>query len=144
MKTIILNRLLLRSEILFAMLLLVAYQAVCQQIDVYSRPVQVERSHDFDALHYRVELTFNLDKKEFKGSTQVTIKALRNGFDECILDAGDNITIKEVVDLHENQLNSKREEGKVTVSFPKAVNYDDTLVFKLIYSGVNPTRFMQE
>ena len=123
---------------LLAALIMSTSETTGQQIDVYSRPVQMERSHDFDALHYLTEITFDFDKQIFKGSNKVTVRALRNGFNECILDAGDNITIMEVVDLHGNQLNYKREEGKVAITFPKAVNYNDTLVFKLIYSGVNP------
>ena len=57
------------------------------QIDIYSRPTQVERSHDFDVIHYKVELTFDLDKKTFTGSNLVTMKALKTGFDRVIFDA---------------------------------------------------------
>ena len=32
-----------------------------QQVDVWSRPIQVERSRSLDFIHYRVSLTFDLD-----------------------------------------------------------------------------------
>ena len=38
-----------------------------QQVDVWSRPVQAERSRTCDFVHYRVSLTFDLDAKVFWG-----------------------------------------------------------------------------
>jgi|GEM_PF-3408056 len=43
-------------------------QAVpAQAIDVYSRPIRHEPSRTYDALHYRVALTFDLEQKRFCG-----------------------------------------------------------------------------
>ncbi|MEA1886133.1 MAG: hypothetical protein U9N72_02855, partial [Bacteroidota bacterium] len=47
-----------------------------QKIDVYSRPVQVERSHDYDALHYRAEFHFDMDAKKLYGRNEMTIRPL--------------------------------------------------------------------
>ena len=58
-----------------------------QTADVYSRPVQVEPSRDFDAQHYRVTLNFDLEAKTFSGRNHVTLTPLRDGWDHCRLDA---------------------------------------------------------
>ncbi len=72
-----------------------------KKIDIYKRPIQIERSHDFDAQHYRLKLTFDLDKKEFWGENKVTLKPLRDDFKECVLDAKE-LVVTEVV----NHLNA--------------------------------------
>ena len=56
------------------------------QTDIYKRPRQFERSRDYDAKHYRVELTFDLDEKIFWGTNTVTLTPLKNEFYTCVLD----------------------------------------------------------
>jgi hypothetical protein len=58
---------------------------IAQKIDVYKRPIQVKRSKDFDVKHYRVTLSFDLEKKIFIGSNEVTLSPLKDGFTTCIL-----------------------------------------------------------
>jgi hypothetical protein len=57
------------------------------QTDIYKRPRQFERSRDYDAKHYRVELTFDLDEKIFWGTNTITLTPLKNEFYTCVLDA---------------------------------------------------------
>ena len=62
-----------------------------QQVDVWSRPVQVERSRTFDYLHYRVSLTLDLDAQTFHGENRITLTPLAAGLDRFELDAEGNI-----------------------------------------------------
>ena len=47
----------------FSVLFLLMQFTAGQKIDVYKRPVQAERSRDFDAIHYKVTLDVDLEKK---------------------------------------------------------------------------------
>jgi hypothetical protein len=60
---------------------------IAQKVDIYSRPVQTERSSDFDAIHYRVSLIVDLDKKILSGENQITMLPLRDNLDKCVFDA---------------------------------------------------------
>ena len=51
-----------KKTILLAVTLF-AQVAYGQKVDVYQRPVQVERSRDYDAIHYKISLNVDLDKK---------------------------------------------------------------------------------
>ena len=59
-----------------ALLISVVPPLAAQQVDVWSRPIQAERSRSFDFLHYRVSLTFDLDAKLFRGENQITLTPL--------------------------------------------------------------------
>ena len=56
------------------------------QVDVYSRPRQSERSSDYDVLHYRIKLSFDESTRSFRGETRITLRPLRDGFDSCTLE----------------------------------------------------------
>ncbi|MCP5117535.1 MAG: M1 family metallopeptidase, partial [bacterium] len=57
------------------------------EVDVYSRPLQDERSSDYDVLHYRIKLKFDDPARSFFGETTITLRPLRDQFDVCTLDA---------------------------------------------------------
>ena len=55
------------------------------------------RSHDFDLLHQRIELSeFDWDSLSFRGRVTTRLRALRPGFDSVILDAGELLAIRAV------------------------------------------------
>ncbi len=58
-----------------------------RNIDVYSRTLQTERSREFDAVHYRIDLKFDEDKGTFWGETTITLRPLSNNFKKCSFDA---------------------------------------------------------
>ena len=58
---------------------------------------QDSRSHDYDLLHQRIELRdFRWEDQSFRGQVEVTLRALRPGFDSVILDAGDLLRVDSV------------------------------------------------
>ncbi len=129
-------------RILFSFLVIVSFQPDLelsgQKTDVYSRPVQDERSHDYDALHYRVEFHFDTDNKILYGTNEMTIKALRDGFDRCLFDAGPNVSIERITDQNGNPMKFNHVDDKVQVLFKDVFMYHDTLSFTIEYSAVNP------
>ena len=55
------------------------------------------RSHDYDLVHQRIELSdFNWDSTGFTGQVATVLVALRPGLDSIILDAGKLLTIQRV------------------------------------------------
>ncbi|MFC2160166.1 hypothetical protein ACFLRX_00775 [Acidobacteriota bacterium] len=54
-------------NLVIVIMIICSVSPLAQEIDIYKRPVQVERSHNFDVLHYRLTMTFDLDLKEFRG-----------------------------------------------------------------------------
>jgi hypothetical protein len=98
-----------------------------QKIDIYKRPLQVERSHDFDVQHYRLTLTFDLDKKEFWGENKVTLKSLKDEFKECVLDAKE-LVATEVVNHHNAPLKFDQTDEKLVVSLSRTYSYGRRLL----------------
>ncbi len=110
-----------------------------QEIDIYERPVQVERSRDFDAQHYRLQLTFDLDRKEFWGENQVTLLPLRDAFRECILDANE-LVVTGVVDRRNRPLEFVQTEDQLRIVLSQAYGYGEEVVFTIKYHVKDPKK----
>lgn len=110
-----------------------------QKIDIHKRPLQVERSHDFDALHYRLTLTFNLDKKEFRGENRVTLKPLKDEFKQCVLDAKE-LVVTEVYDHSHETLKFEQTDEKLVVSLSRAYDYGEEVTFTIKYYAQDPQK----
>ena len=105
-----------------------------QQVDIWSRPAQTERSRICDFIHYRVSLTFDLDAKAFWGENQITLTPLADEVDHCVLDA-EEITIIDALGESGQDLFYVQGDTSVVVKFPQAVSYGDTIEFTVVYRG---------
>ncbi len=85
-----------------------------QQVDVWSRPVQVERNRTVDFLHYRVSLEFDLDAQVFHGDNRVTFTPFADGLDRFELDA-EELTIESAHDSDGRELSFERSDTSVVV-----------------------------
>ena len=83
-----------------------------QQIDVYQRPVQHERSREFDAIHYRITLDVDMENKMLSGSNTITLKPLNDGLETISLDAV-SLVVTDVMDIN-----------GIRLSFNQSENYD--------------------
>ena len=108
-----------------------------QRIDVYKRPLKYERSHDYDAKHYRIKLSFDLDKKVFNGENRITLSPLKDGFNECRLDA-EEIVVTSVLDDNNDPLEFKQTGRFLIISFSKTYNCSDTVIFIVKYHAHDP------
>ena len=94
------------------------------------------RSHDYDLIHERVELSaFNWDSTSFEGQLAVTLVALKPAFDSVVLDAGHLLRIKSVTDRGGALVWSTAGDTLV-VRLRHAVGLGDTVRFRLSYHGV--------
>jgi aminopeptidase N len=108
-----------------------------QIVDVYKRPIKVERSRDFDVKHYRVTLSFDLDKKIFGGTNEVTLSPLKEGFKKCVLDAED-LMIKKVKNSLNQPLKFEHKDHKLVIYFVKPYDYGQTVKFTITYNASDP------
>ena len=119
---------------------------IAQKVDVYSRPIQAERSRDFDAIHYRVSLKVDLDKKTLSGENQITLSPLRNNLDKCVLDA-EYLVVENVAGIDGRNLLFEQKENQVFISFSRQYNHKDTIILTVKYNLSKPTlglRFIEE
>ena len=105
-----------------------------QQVDVWSRPAQVERSRTFDYLHYRVSLEFDLDARTFQGENRITLTPLAAGNDRFELDA-EGLTIESAFDREGRELALARSDTSVVVLLPRPAALGDTLDVTVLYQG---------
>lgn len=122
---------------IFLLILLGGVFLHAQQIDVYSRPLQTERSHDYNALHYLIKIDLDITGKSFRGETTVTLLPLRDGFDRCILDA-EEFTVASVVNNWGESLTFEQSEKKLIVYFKRAYKYGESVGFTVSYQGREP------
>jgi aminopeptidase N len=108
-----------------------------QHVDVWSRPIQVERSRSLDFIHYRVSLTFDLDAKAFWGENEITLTPLTDEVDHCVLDA-EEIIITGAVDDAGQELFYVQGDTSVVITFPQTLSYGDTITLTVAFRGDNP------
>jgi aminopeptidase N len=118
-------------------ILSLSYILSAQDTDIYARPRQFERSRDYDAKHYRLELTFDLDAKTFWGTNTITLTPLKNEFYTCVLDAVD-LTVDSVQNPDGTELEFEQAEGKLIVRFPEAHDYGEEVLFTVAYHARDP------
>ncbi|MFK7845303.1 MAG: M1 family metallopeptidase, partial [Rhodothermales bacterium] len=122
------------------------YPAIAQEIDINSRPERSERSHDFDVLHYRIELSFEEDSRSMFGKTVVTVRALRDGFDQLELDA-ETFTVTEVLSAKNSSLPFSHQAGVLSIDLDESALYNDTVAVTISYEGndirIDPTAYGQ-
>jgi aminopeptidase N len=114
--------------------LLAVTSLVSQRIDVWSRPVQAERSRTCDFIHYRVSLTFDLDAKVFEGENRITLTPFFDGLDRVALDAED-LVIESAVDKTGQKVAFEQSDSIVVLMLPQPLAFGDTADFIVAYRG---------
>jgi len=120
------------SAVLSLVLALGATVSFAQKIDVYSRPLRTEPSREFQALHYRITLDFDVVKKSFTGENTVTMSPFREGLTSIGLDA-ETFTVTAVRLADGTALAFKQAAGRLTIDFPKPAAIGDKVVFTVAY-----------
>jgi aminopeptidase N len=96
-----------------------------------ARPRRVERSHDYDVLHYRIRLSFDEPARAFQGETQIRLLPLRDGFDTVVLDA-ETIRITSAGPLRFEQT-----PGKLTIHLNRPHRYHEEVMVTVSYRADN-------
>ncbi|TFG50767.1 MAG: hypothetical protein E4H38_02990 [Gemmatimonadales bacterium] len=95
------------------------------------------RSHDFDLVHQRIELSdFDWDSLGFRGRVTTTLRALRPGFDSVILDAGALLDIGSVTTAGgRTALRWAHDRDSLIVHLERSRAFGDTVRFTVDYRG---------
>ena len=89
------------------------------------------RSHDYDLIHQRIELSnFNWDSTSFDGKVATTLVARRAGLDSVVLDAGAKLAVKSTT------LRTARHGDTLVVFLTRPAAVGDTVRFTVSYHGV--------
>lgn len=104
-----------------------------QKVDLYKRPVQVERSRDFDAIHYRISLNVDLDNKSLSGENQITMVPLNDGLKKCILDA-EYLVVLGVVNKGGKILSFEQKDNQLLIDLDGSYKHTDTIQFAIKYT----------
>ena len=109
------------------------------QEDLNARPRRVERSHDYDVLHYRIQLGFDEPARAFQGETQIRLRPLRDGFDTVVLDA-ETFRVTST-----GPLRFERTPGQLTIHLDRPHRYHEEVTVTVAYRAENvaidPTRY---
>ena len=97
-------------------------------------PEHFAPNREFDLVNVKLELSFNLDKKELIGKAIEKIAPLRNKLNQIHLNAVD-MTIDSVM-LVNNKLKYNYDGKILTIDFDKSYGLNDTLQFVVNYSTV--------
>jgi aminopeptidase N len=112
---------------------------MAQKIDVYKRPVQQERSRDFDAIHYKIILSIDMEKKMLTGENIITLCPLNDNFNSFSLDA-EYLEVSSVKTEEGEELTFKQSEKQVLINLPRSYNHSDTLKMDVNYSLKKPVK----
>lgn len=105
-----------------------------QEVDVWDRPVQSERSRTVDFLHYQVTLDVDLDRKVFQGQNRVTFTPFADGVERIELDAKE-IVVEWALGPSGEALALERSDSSVVVVLPFPLSFGDTVGVTVGYRG---------
>ena len=106
--------------------------AIAQKIDIYKRPVQAERSRNFDAIHYKVTLDVDLNKKILEGENEITLTPLNDNFDRVIIDA-EFLVVSSVINVDGKALKFEQKDNQIFISLTQSYQHLDTVRFTVKY-----------
>lgn len=126
-----------RPSIFRGPLKVIAVAVVCnlacaQENDYRHWPVRLRPSFDYDVLHYRVELAFDVPRKSYEGQCSVTFSARRPGFDRIDLDA-ENLVVRGISLAGGEALSFSHVGGKLSVALDQVYAEGDTLTLAIVY-----------
>jgi aminopeptidase N len=110
-----------------------------QAVDITKRPLQVERSRDFDFIHYLIRLDIDIANKAFRGRMTATLEPLRDGLDTVVLDA-EEFAVGRVRGRDDEPLPFDQSPGRLTVKLGRAFRQDEKFSFTVEYEGRDPKK----
>lgn len=106
--------------------------AIAQKIDIYKWPVQAERSRNFDAIHYKVTLDVDINKKMLEGENEITLTPLNDNFDRVIIDA-EFLVVSSVINVDGKVLKFEQKDNQIFISLTQSYQHLDTVRFTVKY-----------
>ena len=95
-------------------------------------PISRERSRDFDVVHYRIQLTVDLNKKYLDGQNTISLVPLRDGLRIVRLDA-ESLKATRVLNSNGSSLNYKQTDDQIIVDLGKTYDSSDSIAITVKY-----------
>ncbi|MBN1940147.1 MAG: M1 family metallopeptidase [Candidatus Aminicenantes bacterium] len=111
--------------------------AFSQGLDWSKKALQAERTRTYDARHYLIKISLDLEGKTFEGATTVTAASLREGLATCVLDA-EEFTVTSVFDAYGEPLAFEQTAKELTIRLPRPQKFGEEFTFTCTYRGRNP------
>ena len=121
---------------LFAMLL-IAQSAFSQTSDQTINEPVPERSREYDALHYKIELAVDPVEKTLEGQNTISITPLGDNFKQVALDAI-SLVATDVLDFKGLPLSFTQTEEKIFIQLGRDYGHRDTIIFTVKYHLSEP------
>jgi len=131
-----------KTSLAFILALFLPLALQSQLIDYYQKPLQFERSRDFDAQHYLIKIDLDIKNKAFQGENTLILKSLRDGLESCVLDAED-FSVSSVLNNWGEPLKFEQGDKKLTVHLYRPFAYGETFSFTVFYKGQNPEQGLE-
>lgn len=122
----------MKSIFLHIFLVLLAHSVYSQSIEIPAVKGFPERSRDYDALHYKMVLSVDVDKKHLEGQNTISLVPLKNHFNQVELDAK-TLVVKGVTDNSGINLNFRQTDQKVFIDLPRSYGVEDTVIVTVKY-----------
>jgi len=113
-------------------ILIITQTAFTQPPGNTERVVRPERSRDYDAINYKVELSVDLVQKRLEGQNTIIITPLCDNFNKVTLDAV-SLVATDVLDIKGTPLYFEQTEENIFINLPRFFGHNDTIIFTVKY-----------
>jgi len=113
-------------------ILTIAQTAFAQTSGNTERVARPERSRDYDAINYKVELSVDPVQKRLEGQNTITITPLCDNFNKLTLDAV-SLVATDVLDIKGTPLCFNQTEENIFINLTRVFGHNDTIIFTVKY-----------
>ncbi len=128
----------MKSIILISTFIFSTLITYSQVSDVVRLPVSPERSRDYDAIHYQIALSVDLDKKVLEGENTITLTPLTNNLKSIKLDAK-SLVATDILSNRGVPLEFSQTDENLFIEMDRSYGYKDTIIFTVKYHLSEPT-----
>ncbi|MBX2990567.1 MAG: HEAT repeat domain-containing protein [Bacteroidetes bacterium] len=123
-----------RRILLAAIGLFFTYSLVATSGSLFSSRDKSRPSREYDVLHYKIEVSFEEEKKKVSGTTTISFVPLKSNLSACTLHAVE-LDVKSVVLKGRKNLQFVNSGKQLAISLDRAYGFSDTVTFSVSYSA---------
>jgi len=127
----------MKFHCLIFIMLFIVQSASTQTSDQTDNPAVPERNRDYDALHYKIELTVDPEQQKLEGQNTISIQPLRNNFNLVELDAV-SLVVTDVINIKGFPLSFDQTDESLFINLSRKYGHQDTIIFTVKYHLTEP------
>jgi len=122
----------MKSLFFLTTILTIAQTAFAQTSGNTERVTRPERSREYNAINYKVELSVDPVQKRLEGQNTITITPLCDNFNKVTLDAV-SLVATDVLDIKGTPLYFEQTEENIFINLTRFFGHNDTIIFTVKY-----------